>query len=875
MLKKYLILLFIFASTIGNAQEWLWGVLPTYFYGGYAEPLTIANCAVTDEAANVYQISDVFDAIVFGKDTVFGGAGVEAPFIVKYDKYGNILWAQYGKRLDSYSGGHAVSIAYRKGAEYVAGDFSSNMAFGKDTLFSAGVPNMFLVKYTSGGAVVWGEEVTGVKLKGSVSAGSVAVNDSGDVFVTGFYYGTIAIGKDTLSQPKAGYQQAIFLIKYDSTGKLLWVRQSKAAVKGIYERGNSVLADNYGNAYITGFFTDTIGFGPYQLQDHGDTGSKQMFFVKYNSSGNVVWAKQTTGKLLSDNIIPQAIAMDAFGKLYISGTVQDTINFGNKTLAGGLKNNTSFLAKYDTAGNTIWLKLGTWSSYNVLYDLSLVVTDTLKQGAVGVLQAVGSGHYTFGDSTFAWKDTANNPTVGVVLQFDTAGNVLCGNTYCNGYSDVGGDGVAVDPIAQHVYLAGTIDYNRAGNIYGVDTLEVNYGHSTSFVLSWSPCCHVPLTMSLVDTIICQGNSVSITASGAISYYWLQTNKVYGDTASTILVKPTAQQNTYGVLGTKDGCSNIATAEITVNIPPKVYILPTHPVVCYGDSVFLSASGGGTYLWSIGATTSNITALPLTNPTVYTLTVKAGVCTVDTTATITVNPTPTVTVSFPKDDCSGTPVMLSANANGASTYQWTPIVYLSCTKCANPYANPPSTIPYTVTATNIYGCSATATDTLHVWPGFRVATDSTPETSPCNGSAGVTITGSTGPYTYIWSPGGQTNNSITGQCAGTYCCNITDKNGCSNSACIQITSSAGLENMKGAASGINIYPDPNTGYFNVTGLTPGQALILYNCLGQTIFTTIVNTSYNNMDISSQPSGIYLLMISNKDGSLAGEKKILKE
>src|SRR6185312_201630 len=182
MLKKYLILLFIFASTIGNAQEWLWGVLPTYFYGGYAEPLTIANCAVTDEAANVYQISDVFDAIVFGKDTVFGGAGVEAPFIVKYDKYGNILWAQYGKRLDSYSGGHAVSIAYRKGAEYVAGDFSSNMAFGKDTLFSAGVPNMFLVKYTSGGAVVWGEEVTGVKLKGSVSAGSVAVNDSGDVF---------------------------------------------------------------------------------------------------------------------------------------------------------------------------------------------------------------------------------------------------------------------------------------------------------------------------------------------------------------------------------------------------------------------------------------------------------------------------------------------------------------------------------------------------------------------------------------------------------------------------------------------------------------------------------------------------------------------
>jgi hypothetical protein len=48
---------------------------------------------------------------------------------------------------------------------------------------------------------------------------------------------------------------------------------------------------------------------------------------------------------------------------------------------------------------------------------------------------------------------------------------------------------------------------------------------------------------------------------------------------------------------------------------------------------------------------------------------------------------------------------------------------------------------------------------------------------CDATASVNVTGGTGPYSYLWSPGGQTTPNITGQCAGTYTVDVTDANGC--------------------------------------------------------------------------------------------------
>jgi hypothetical protein len=74
--------------------------------------------------------------------------------------------------------------------------------------------------------------------------------------------------------------------------------------------------------------------------------------------------------------------------------------------------------------------------------------------------------------------------------------------------------------------------------------------------------------------------------------------------------------------------------------------------------------------------------------------------------------------------------------------------------------------------------------------------------------------------------------------------------------------------------INVYPDPNTGDFTITGLTQGQVIDIYNSLGQKIKSKIADNSTMQFDISSYGNGIYLLNIQNKDGSRVVLKKIIK-
>lgn len=57
---------------------------------------------------------------------------------------------------------------------------------------------------------------------------------------------------------------------------------------------------------------------------------------------------------------------------------------------------------------------------------------------------------------------------------------------------------------------------------------------------------------------------------------------------------------------------------------------------------------------------------------------------------------------------------------------------------------------------------------------------------CDGGASVTGSGGTGPYTYAWAPGGMNTPSVSGLCAGTYTCTVTDANGCSTTQSVTIT-----------------------------------------------------------------------------------------
>ena len=93
----------------------------------------------------------------------------------------------------------------------------------------------------------------------------------------------------------------------------------------------------------------------------------------------------------------------------------------------------------------------------------------------------------------------------------------------------------------------------------------------------------------------------------------------------------------------------------------------------------------------------------------------------------------------------------------------------------------------VTVTDYNLCTATSCVTITEIPAFTLSiTGSNVLCGECDGTANLTVTGGTPPYTYLWDdPFLQTTEDLDILCAGTYCVIVTDANLCTNTACVTI------------------------------------------------------------------------------------------
>jgi len=132
-----------------------------------------------------------------------------------------------------------------------------------------------------------------------------------------------------------------------------------------------------------------------------------------------------------------------------------------------------------------------------------------------------------------------------------------------------------------------------------------------------------------DVAICEGSSTILTATGGTSYTWNT-----GATTASITVSPSATTS-YSVTVTDGMTSDTDAVEVTVNALPTANA-GLDVTIDEGNSITLTASGGGTYLWNTGATSSSITVSPTTNTT-YSVTVSQNGCSsVLDDVTVTVN-----------------------------------------------------------------------------------------------------------------------------------------------------------------------------------------------------------------------------------------------
>jgi hypothetical protein len=146
------------------------------------------------------------------------------------------------------------------------------------------------------------------------------------VFVTGYFNSpAIAFGSTTLTN--FGNTNA-FIAKYGANGNVLW---AKSAGGNVIDEGQSTSTDGNGNVFITGYFSSpTITFGSILLTN---AGNDNVFIAKYDSLGNVIWAKSAGGSSIDEG---QSISTDGNGNVYVSGWFSSpTIAFGSTILTSG------------------------------------------------------------------------------------------------------------------------------------------------------------------------------------------------------------------------------------------------------------------------------------------------------------------------------------------------------------------------------------------------------------------------------------------------------------------------------------------------------------------------------------------------------------
>ncbi|MFA5781679.1 MAG: SBBP repeat-containing protein [Bacteroidales bacterium] len=786
------------------------------------------------------------------------------------------------------------------GNAYLTGGFkSSAITFGSATLTNAGNYDVFIAKYDPSGNVLWAQRAGG---SGDDWGYSITTDSLGNVYLTGmFKSSTITFGSTTLTNAGSNTRD-IFIVKYDPSGNVLWAQNAGGSND---DSGNSISADSLGNVYLTGNFkSSVITFGSTTLTNDTTNGTPDMFFVKYNANGNVLWAQRAGGTGGDDG---NSISTDSYGNIYLTGYFQSSaIIFGSYTLTNTGSYDV-FIAKYDPSGNVLWAKSAVGSGMDFSTSIT---TDSFDN--VYLTGWFVSSTITFGSDTLTNAGGGVYPYDIFIAKYDSSGNVLWAQRAGGTGSDAG-NSISTDSYG-NIYLTGY--FNSSAIIFGSDTL-INAGISDIFITKYDSSGNVlwakrnggslddngysiaiddfdngyitgmfkssaiafdsdTLTnagnydiyiakLSIADNNgpVCEGSSLSLTAStvSGATYSWsgpdgyissLQ-NPTVSDSATTTMT------GIYSVTVTVGG-SAIATGSTNAT----VYSIPVAPTagnngpVCEGSILFLTADtvSGAIYAW----TGPNGFASSLQNPvisdsavltmtgTYYVSVIVNGCVSPEDSTSVVIDSIQTVPVITPSSNitfCQGDSVILTSSI--ADHYLW------SDSSTTQSITVLDSGV-YTVIVSDSIGCSATSLPTV-------VTVYSNPVT-PTITQLGDSLQSSAA-ATYQWYLNGVVINGDTSQICtptqnGDYTVVITDSNGCSAISPAFNYTYVGINNIDNEDL-IIIFPNPTGSNFTIKVPPATRQIKILNSVGQLLSRTCGIEGQKNLDFELAYNGIYFIQI----------------
>jgi hypothetical protein len=375
-----------------------------------------------DRAYSIIQSSDG-GYVIAGYTGSFGAGGFDI-YVVKLDSSGNIVWS---KTIGGSYDDEARSIIQSSDGGYVIA--------GKIWNFMAGRGDMYVVKLDANGNVQWAKTIGGGF---GTSANSIIQSSDGGYVVAGLIWNFGAGGFD------------MYVVKLDSSGNVQWTK----TIGGSYEDVAYSIIQSSDGGYVIAGRTNRSG-------SNVGLGYTDIYVVKLDSSGNVLWTKTIGGRSSYENT---PIIQSSDGGYVVAGESGGDIH----------------VVKLDSLGNVIWSKTIGGSNNDIA--TSIIQSSDGRYVVAGWTNSFGAGSYDF-----------------YVVKMDANGNVCFSrNTTYSVLSNVG-----------NVSSLSPVVISQSPTVNSVFPIVVSYGVSVKDVCALASAPHLNICSESQDC----GFSSSIANNG--------------------------------------------------------------------------------------------------------------------------------------------------------------------------------------------------------------------------------------------------------------------------------------------------------------------------------------------------------------------------
>ncbi|MEK6476039.1 SBBP repeat-containing protein [Catalinimonas sp. 4WD22] len=276
-----------------------------------------SSAIAIDSESNIYITGSIKDDYFF-EDQVEPSSGTTNSFLAKYDSTGNLLWVKFPKALAINYG---IDLATdSEDNVYVVGEFpQNNFSFEDTTLVSSscsGCSNIYLTKLDSNGELIWVRGISGTGTD-SHTVTSIAIDSLDNFYVTGSCKGTANFGEIQIDEPANG----MFLTKYNSAGKALWLKLLNTPKFSTITEGTHVIIGKEGNPIMAGVYGDTLLLDGEIMALPVVSRTNSTLITEFDTEGEVRWLNTFGG---TQNINPTSLALNKNKGPVLAGTFGGT-----------------------------------------------------------------------------------------------------------------------------------------------------------------------------------------------------------------------------------------------------------------------------------------------------------------------------------------------------------------------------------------------------------------------------------------------------------------------------------------------------------------------------------------------------------------------